>query len=187
MEMQPQPGTAPQQPPAQPHQHQKNPPDERFLSLSRQVSDLLSRLRLLEERYANLRREHQTTSENMIENHQNLSKQQRKLSEGIIEMKRSLHELQEQLLNMKGELSDAAKIHDLKVLERYLDYWQPLDFITREEAQRIIEDAAQRPNLYKSLRPQRDGHGDRTAPDSPGQDDAGARDGQQPDNTGPAA
>jgi hypothetical protein len=120
--------------------HQKSQLDEQFVTLSRKVSDLLSRLRVLEERYANLRREHQATGQNMIENHQNLSKQQRKLSENSVALKRNLHELGEQISTMQGELVDVAKSHDLKVLERYLSFWEPSHFITREEAEKIIRE-----------------------------------------------
>ncbi|MBN1275247.1 hypothetical protein JXA12_03065 [Candidatus Woesearchaeota archaeon] len=135
----------PRQDPSPPH-HQKQ--DDQFLSLSRQVSDLLSRLRLLEERYANLRREHQTTSQNMIENHQHLSKQQRRLNDSLLELKRGVHDLQEQLGIMQGELVDAARSHDLKVLDRYLDFWKPLSFLTRAEAERLVEEATAR-KFYK--------------------------------------
>jgi ABC-type transporter Mla subunit MlaD len=124
-----------------PH-HGKQQEDQRYLTLSREVGDFLSRMRLLEERYANLRREHQTTNQNMIENHQHLTKQQRKLSDTLRELKRTLNDLKEQLGTMQGELADAANTHDLKTLEKYLDFWEPLDFITREEAERLIDEAA---------------------------------------------
>ena len=183
-----QPPTIPSQqpPPLQQSSHAKGRQDDHFLALSRQVSDLLSRLRLLEERYANLRREHQMTSQNMIENHQAVSKQQRRVSDATVELKRALHDLDEQLATMKGELSEAARSHDLKVLERYMDYWEPLRFVTRREAERIIEEALARPNLYKSLLAQQEEHGRQTPSASARQDDAGARDGAAPDNSGPA-
>ena len=127
----------------QQHQyHHAKQEDQRYLTLSRKVGDFLSRLRLLEERYANLRREHQTTNQNMIENHQHLTKQQRKLSDTLRDLKRELNDLKEQLGTMQGELADAASAHDLKILEKYLEFWQPLDFITRHEAERLISEAA---------------------------------------------
>lgn len=112
--------------------------DEQVMEVSRKISDLLSRLRLLEERYGNLRREHQMTSQNMIEHHQQLSKQQRKLSDQLLEAKRTIKELSDQIGIMKGELTDSAKSHQVLALERYIDLWQPLDFITRDQAQRMI-------------------------------------------------
>lgn len=137
-----------------PHQGQRGP-DDQTIALSRQVADMLSRLRLMEERYANLRREHQLTSQNMIENHQGLSKQQRKFSDTIVDFKRTLQDLREQLDVMEGELSGAANVHELKTLERYLDLWQPLDFLTRGEADRLIKEA-QREKVFKSPDPRRE-------------------------------
>lgn len=114
--------------------------DEKVMEVSRKISDLLSRLRLLEERYGNLRREHQTTSQNMIDHHQQLSKQQRKLSDQLLEAKRTIKDLSDQIGMMKGELADSAKSHQVIAIERYVDLWQPLSFITREEAERIIQE-----------------------------------------------
>ena len=34
---------------------------------------------------------------------------------------------------MKQEINEAAKIKDFVVLERYLDMWEPMKFITRKE------------------------------------------------------
>lgn len=130
---------------------QKKGQDQNYLVLSRNVSDLLGRLRLLEERYTNLRREHQTTGQNMIENHQDLSKKQRRLADNITELKRQLQDLKEQLNTMQAELAEAASANELKVLQRYMDFWEPVNFITREEAEELISQAkeAQTQKLYK--------------------------------------
>ena len=124
------------------HQGPKGNPkqNEQVMEVSRRISDLLSRLRLLEERYGNLRREHQMTSQNMIEHHQQLSKQQRKLSDQILESKRTIKDLSDQINIMKGELVDSAKSHQVIALERYIDLWQPLNFITRKEAEKLIKE-----------------------------------------------
>ncbi len=133
-----------QAPPPQPkHQSKEN---EEFLSLSRQISELLSRLRLMEERYANLRREHQTTSQNMIENHQSLTKQERRLGDQLLALKREMSEMNDQIKMMTGELSDTAKAHELKALEKYVDLWQPMDFLTRKQALELIQESRK---LYK--------------------------------------
>lgn len=128
----------------EPKQHKQKPQDEAYLGLSREISELLSRLRLLEERYANVRREHQTTSQNMIENHQSISKQIRKSSDDILAIKREFNEVREQLATMQGELTDTAKAHELKALQRYIDLWEPMTFVTREEAERLIQAAVEK-------------------------------------------
>ncbi len=115
--------------------------DPNYLNLSRQLGELLSQLRLLEERYANLRREHQLVGKNMIDNHNAVRKRQRAIDDEIVSLKHNFSELKQQFSLMLSELEDAAKANDLKIIERYLDFWQPLDFITREEAEKLIEEA----------------------------------------------
>jgi DNA repair exonuclease SbcCD ATPase subunit len=104
--------------PQRPAPHQKEP-NQQTIALSRQVADMLSRLRLMEERYANLRREHQLTSQNMIENHQGIAKQQRRLNDSLVELKRTLQDVKEQLDTMQGELTSAANVYDVKTVEGY--------------------------------------------------------------------
>jgi predicted RNase H-like nuclease (RuvC/YqgF family) len=132
-------------PPAKPTKQRGH--DEEFLSISRSVSELMSRLRLLEERYSNLRREHQTTSHNMIENHQTISRLIRKFNDEVITIKREFQDVKEQITSMQGELVDVAKARDLKVVSRYIDFWEPVMFITRQEAQKMIDDALKTKDL----------------------------------------
>lgn len=120
-------------------EHTKN--KDPTVALSREIGELLGRLRLLEERYANLRREHQVTSHNMIEHHQSITKMQRRLSDAIMQLKRSIKQIKDQILVMQGQLAESAKIHDFKAIETYIDMWQPLNFLTREEATQLIQEA----------------------------------------------
>ncbi len=116
-------------------------PDPHYLNLSRQLGELLSQLRLLEERYANLRREHQLISKNMIDNHQAIRKYQRRLSDDILDLKQKFSDLRSQVNLMLVELRGSARIDELKTVEHYVDLWQPLSFITREEAEKLVKEA----------------------------------------------
>lgn len=121
---------------------------EEELALSRNISELLERLRLIEERYNSLRREHESLTENNIRHHQELSKQLRRTNENIVGIKQTLKEMGDRVEAMISELNNAAKVHEVKVLERYLDFWDSLQFISRSEAERIIDEVLKK-KVYK--------------------------------------
>ena len=49
-------------------------------------------------------------------------------------------EMADKLSKLSEEVSQAVSKADLNVISKYLDYWQPLDFITRAEAEKLIRE-----------------------------------------------
>jgi len=98
--------------------------------------DTLRHLRVLEERFMNLRRKSQLTDEKLLGAEQKLATELKSLSQELVDMRRAVADLQENMNLMKGELAHAASQYDLKALEKYVEYWQPLDFVTKEDLMR---------------------------------------------------
>jgi predicted nucleic acid-binding protein len=118
-----------------PAQHLKKHEAEagQFVRLSEGLNNVSLRLKVLEERYTNLRKKTQLTDQNLLDFEQNLREELHAVALDILEMKRMFSEIKEKLELLASEMKDAAKASDLKVLQRYLDMWQPMDFVTREE------------------------------------------------------
>jgi hypothetical protein len=55
-----------------------------------------------------------------------LSKEVRAVSEQVIELKKQVEEINDKTLKMFDELGQTARKHELKIIEKYLDLWQPL-------------------------------------------------------------
>ena len=106
-----------------------------FTQLSENLNNTVVRLKILEERYTNLRKKTQMTDQNLLDFEQNIRDKIHAVNLDVLEMKRIFSELKEKLEIMASEIKDAAKSADVKVLQRYLDMWQPMDFVTREEMQ----------------------------------------------------
>lgn len=106
------------------------------LKLTESVSNLEARLKILEDRYANLRKKTQLTDQNMIDSEKELWDELRSTNDDLIELKKKVNELLHKISQMNEELEGAAKKYDLKVIEKYLDLWQPMNFLTREEFER---------------------------------------------------
>jgi hypothetical protein len=94
---------------------------------------------VLEDKYTGLRKKLQLTDQSLLDMQKNIFKEKKLLTEEITESKLKLQELTDDLLNMKSELKDTVKQNDIKIIDRYLDFWEPLQFVTRKEVEQVLE------------------------------------------------
>lgn len=106
--------------------------------VSRSLAEIASSIRILEDRYLNLRRKSQLTDQAIIELQKDYYKEKKHLNQELLESKIQLQELTDELKIMQGELKDTVKQKDLKVINTYLDFWEPLQFVTRKEIEKLI-------------------------------------------------
>lgn len=99
-------------------------------TLQDSIRDMGARLRILEDRYANLRKKTQLTDQSLLDSQKALSRDLRALNDEFLDVKRGIADLTDKIGLLAGELSAAAKKADLLAVERYLDFWEPMDFVT---------------------------------------------------------
>jgi len=126
----------PSQPPQQPHgffsssKPQGPPavaPPPQF-----NMSDLVRRLKIVEETLDN--------EQNMLEHHKKQNKSITVFADEIDEMKREISSMKDDIKLIIEELRMTAKAEEVKILQKYLDMWNPVKFVTAREVQRIIKD-----------------------------------------------
>lgn len=113
--------------------------DTPFEKVSKKTTTIGSILRVLEERYTNLRRKMQMTDQNLLEFEKDMRSEIKALGNDLLELKRSVSEINENLIMMSSELKNSVKQYDFKVIEKYVDMWQPMNFVTREELKHYVE------------------------------------------------
>ena len=111
--------------------------------ITSQIANLNRRLRLIEERYDGLRKKIQLIEQNMLKQSKTLSQETRATSSDLIEMRRSIEDLRGKARLMVKELMDCAKADELKVLQKYIDFLEPLQYVTRTEADKLIREIVQ--------------------------------------------
>ncbi len=117
---------------------------EEARTLTKILADVATELRILEDRYANLRKKNQLTDQALLETQKNFYKEKKILSEELTEAKMKLQDLEEDIVLMKSEFKDVVKQKDFKVLEKYLDMWEPMEFVTRKEAEDLLDELEQK-------------------------------------------
>ena len=149
---------APPQPQApQPKQHtglfhRNAPAQPDFKALTEDISNLSRRLRLLEESFTNIRRTLQVTEQNMLGKNKVFATDIRTLTSDIGNIKTEIAEIKEKIFDLVKELKETAKRDEVKVLEKYINFWNPVKFVTQNEVEAIVKEMIQKEKITKKNR-----------------------------------
>ena len=108
--------------------------------ISQELEGTISRLRVLEERYTNVQVELRVTEESMIRRNKKLTTDIKALTMDITELRKEINEIKDKVLLIIKEIRNSAKREEIKVLQRYIEMWEPMNFVTRKEVEEIIEE-----------------------------------------------
>lgn len=112
-------------------------------NVSKQIDEVMRRIRLLEERYSGLRKKTQFSEQNMLKDAKDLFDENKALHEAISDITNQVSDLSEKLVKLTDEVKATVSKAQFNVVAKYVDYWQPMDFVTRKQAMELI-------NIHKS-------------------------------------
>lgn len=108
--------------------------------ISNQINNLSRRLRMLEERYTNLRKNSELTEQNILKTNKVVQRETSVITSDLTELRRDFIDLKDKVKLIVKELVECAKSEDVKVLERYINLWDPMKFVSKDEVMKIVED-----------------------------------------------
>lgn len=114
--------------------------------LSSQVNNLSRRLRMIEERFTNIRNKMEVDEKNMLTFHKKVNSEFKTLNSEITEIRNEIKDMRQEMSMIIKELRLSAKKEDVKVLEKYIEIWQPLNFVTRKEVEKIVREILEEEN-----------------------------------------
>ncbi len=106
--------------------------------MSDEIRSISRRLRILEERYATQRKSLQVLEHNMLTENKKTQALMHSLQTDLDDMNKQLYEMKQKIDIIGGELASAAKREDVIILEKYINLWEPLNFVTRNEVEKLI-------------------------------------------------
>ena len=118
--------------------------------MSSDISTLSRRLKLLEEGFTNLRRIFQVTEENILSKNKHYSAEIKTIASDIIEVRKEVQELKDKLLLVIRELQTTARREEVKVLEKYINLWNPVKFVSQNEVEQIIDEVLEKKKNEKT-------------------------------------
>ena len=101
--------------------------------------DVIGRIRDIESKVVILRDRIFVTDKNMIEEYRSINLQLKNINNEIKGIKADLTKVKQTIKHMITEVEAFARKDDLKVLERYINLWNPLHFMTEKEVKQLIE------------------------------------------------
>ena len=119
---------------------QKMPEQGNIQDLTSEVDSYTNRLRILEEHYGNLRRKSQLTDQNLLQTHKKLMEEIKIINTDMTDLRREMQDIKEKVRMIIKELQEAAKKEDVNVLQKYINMWEPVNFVTRNELQKILDE-----------------------------------------------
>ena len=129
-------------------QQQPEMPD--LTGVTSEINSLSRRLRLLEESSANLRRFMQSIEENIISRGKHYTAELKTADSDISEIRKELQEMREKLSLVIKELQTVARREEVKVLEKYINLWNPIKFVSQNEIDGIINEVLDKREKQKS-------------------------------------
>ena len=131
----------PQQQPKHPGLFHRNAPQQLdFKALQEDINNISRRLRILEESFTNIRRSLQVTEQNMLGKNKVFATEIRTLTSDIGDIKSNINEIKEKILEIVKELEGSAKREEVKVLEKYINFWDPVKFVRQNEVEAIVKE-----------------------------------------------
>ena len=111
-----------------------------YSGITTDVNTISRRLKLMEEGFTNLRRFMQVTEESMIARNKHYSAEIKTLASDINEVRKEIQEIKDKFLLVIRELQTVARKEEVKVLEKYINLWNPVRFVTQNEVEQIINE-----------------------------------------------
>ncbi len=122
------------------HKEALGPSIDNISAISSELSLANRRVRVLEERYANLRRKSQVTEQNMLTTNKKFMADIKTLTTEMNEIKKEIEIIKNTLTQIIEELKKCAKKEEVKMLEKYVNLWEPIKFVTHDEVEKIVQD-----------------------------------------------
>ena len=76
----------------------------------------------------------------MIGEYKKLIKEIKSLEAEIVDMKNDVNNIKNIIKHLTEEAKNFARKDSLRVLEKYINLWNPLNFVTQSDVKRIVEE-----------------------------------------------
>lgn len=96
-------------------------------------------LKALESKVNNLNRELSVLKEGLLKKNIDLRKDIKTLNDELLELRRGHETTLQKMDLMIKELKQTAGVEDVMVIKKYMEYWNPLNFVTQGDLQRAVE------------------------------------------------
>ncbi|MBI2040822.1 MAG: hypothetical protein HYT16_01845 [DPANN group archaeon] len=104
-----------------------------------QLSSVSARLKLVEDRIEALRGHIELLDNSLVEKHKTVVEEVKETESGIQALRGDFDALKNVTERLAKRLEELASREEVKILERYVSLWQPMNFVTRSEIETVVK------------------------------------------------
>ncbi len=108
--------------------------------LAQQVSNVATRLRVLEERSTNARKKVQLIEHNMLSNQKKIVDDIKLVHSEMDDLKHTITEVENKIILIIKEIRLLAKKEDVDTMMKYVEMWEPIHFVTQNQVEKITRE-----------------------------------------------
>jgi len=108
--------------------------------ISDELTNMSTRLRVMEERSSNVKKKQTLVEQNMLSHSKKYAEEIGVLKEEIDEMKRTMKEVENKIILIIKEIRMTAKKEDVDSLKKYVELWEPVKFVTQNQVESIVRE-----------------------------------------------
>lgn len=114
-------------------------PTQAAQDVPREIATLHRTLRTIEDKLDNLRRKVQVIEKNMLDSDKKLFSDMKLNASEVSDMKHELEDFKDKMRLIVKELKLSATKEEFAVLQKYMSYFEPLNFVTKKDLDRQID------------------------------------------------
>jgi len=107
---------------------------------SETTGELIRRIRILEERNSNLNRKVELIERNLIEETKKEHQEIKTINSEVLDIQKQLSDIKSKIGLIVREIQLSSKKDEFNSLKKYVEVWNPAEFVTRNEVRNLIID-----------------------------------------------
>lgn len=108
--------------------------------INKELSGMSRRLRMLEERNENLRKKISLVESNMLDTNKKVMAEVKTSASDLIEIKSDIKDIEAKMMLLIKEINLLAKKEEVDIIKKYMEFWQPLNFVTPTQVEKIVKE-----------------------------------------------
>lgn len=107
---------------------------------SSDIIQVSRRIKVLEEGMNNLRKKVLVNEQNDLNRYKKILTEEKATLDEVNELKQEIENINRLIKEVISELRSGARREDVEVLKKYIDMWNPINFVTEETVEKMIDD-----------------------------------------------
>jgi len=114
--------------------------DPEVIKLKNSIKNILGGIKSIEDKILRVDKKVQVIENNLLIIKKRLNIETKSLSSRIVDADKNIDIIKKNIVEIIGDLKNFARVEEVGTIRKYLELWEPLNFITRKELYEILNE-----------------------------------------------